>query len=95
MVHVTKTDGNPIPASAQNLYLSYYVKYHMFTNDLFRSAVNYLAAYRIALRLKSLDKATLADLDSNRTKLSINPDGFLKEYKSILRRIRVPSAGGV
>jgi hypothetical protein len=55
-----------------------------------REAVAYLASHKAIIAFKSLDKATLADLQSNRETES---NRFLKRYEDLIEQIGFPMIG--
>jgi hypothetical protein len=75
--------------------ITYRVKSYNFTEQLFKKAVVYLASHEVILRFNELDKATLADLNSNKPVILANPDRMREKYKETVRRIKKIKVGGV
>ena len=89
------TDGiTPLPSTTQWVHPYYWVEYETYNSALFKKAVCYLAAYKCILRFQELDKATQADLESNRRMLNDHADRIWKEYRNIMRMISRPNIGG-
>lgn len=90
------TDGiTAIPSTQCGVYISYRIHTSRFQDHLFRKAVTYLASHEVVLKFHELDKATLADLDTNRPVILANPDRMKKKYKESLNKIKFRSYGGV
>ena len=94
-VTITQTSGVAIPATAKGIYLTYHTKPITFNQTLFRKAVAYLAAHEIILRFRETDRTTIADLNSNRPIVLAHPDRMLKQFKSLVRKLKTPRIGGV
>lgn len=95
-ITVTQNDGvTAIPNTNQGVYISYWTRYKTWQLRLFRSAVEYLAAHEVVLRFDELDRATLADLQSNKQVFLADPNRLEKEYLKSMEDIRQPSFGGV
>ena len=92
---VTKRDGTAIPSTAQGLYLTYYTKSCSYTTDLFRQAVEYLAAHKCLLRFGELERASSADLTAAQNIKYVNPNRMWNQYKKLMKQISVPLIGGV
>jgi hypothetical protein len=90
IVALTDPLGNPLPADTRSLQLTYYSESPTYHQDLMREAVAYLAAHKALIAFKSLDKATLADLQSNRSNES---QRFLKRYEDLIEQIGHPMIG--
>jgi len=90
IVKLTDVFGNPFPADTRSLQLTYYSQSPTYNQDLMREAVAYLAAYRMAIAFQALNKATLADLQTNR---GMSYDIFLKKYQDLMERIGFPNIG--
>lgn len=84
-----------IPSTAKGIYLNYYSRTGAYTDDLFREAVEYLAAHRVILRFGELERATNADLASAQNIKYVNPNRMWKQYKKTIREIYKPMIGGV
>lgn len=93
-VEITQKGGAAIPNTAQWVRASYHTKWESFNLRLFKKAVLYLAAHECILRFQELDRATLADIMSNKTVILADPNRMKKEYISIIRKIRKPRFGG-
>lgn len=90
------SDGvTPIPAAYAWVKLEYWTRTKGWTEDLMREAIEYLAAHKILLRLGELERATSADLVAAQNIKYVNPARMMKEYKRILRKIKLPPVGGV
>jgi len=90
IVKLTDVLGNPLPADTRSLQLTYYSQSPTYNQDLMHEAVAYLAAHKALIAFKSLDKATLADLQSNRANES---QRFLKRYEDLVEQIGHPMIG--
>ena len=94
-IHITQTDGTALPSDLRKLIVHYWSRSEDFDWQLFYEAVEYLAAYRLLIRLQSLESTTLADVNSNGWRLNNQAKKMLEEYKRIIRKIRVPVMGGI
>lgn len=92
-ITITQLDGTAIPSSMKWVRINYYIEWRTYNERLFRFAVAYLAAYKCIESFKALDKATLADLDSNRQDIYINKNRMEKEYKKTIKKIKKPVIG--
>ena len=90
---ITQLDGTPIPNSNCLVKISYYTKWRTFNMDIFKSAVAFLAAHKCITRFKELDKATLADLHSNKIVILDDRNRMEKAYKKAMRKISRPVIG--
>jgi hypothetical protein len=90
IVKLLTSTGNPIPASIQAAYVTYYSEVNTFDIDLMHEAVAYLTAYKIWIAFKSLDKATLSDLQSNR---ALDGNKFYERYTELVEMIGFPMIG--
>lgn len=92
-ITVTQLDGSAIPSSAQWVKLNYYTEWYTYDSELFIKAVAYLAAHKAIIRFQELDKATMADLYSNREMISSHLKRMEIEYKKVMRKISRPKVG--
>ena len=92
---ITQLGGGAIPSTAKGIYLKYYVKMPNYSDDLFKDAVNYLAAHKVLVRFGELERASTADLNSAQNIKYVSPERMYKEYRRILRLIRKPPISGV
>jgi hypothetical protein len=90
VVALTDLSGNPLPADTRALKITYYSESPTYNQDLMREAVAYLAAHKMAIAFKALDKATLSDLGSNRAS---DYNRFLRKYEELIERIGFPAIG--
>lgn len=90
VVALTDLSGNPLPSDTKALKITYYTESPTYNQALMREAVAYLAAHKALIAFKSLDKATLADLQSNRANES---QRFLKRYEDLVEQIGFPMIG--
>jgi hypothetical protein len=90
VVALTNLAGSPLPSDTRALKITYYSESPNYNQDLMREAVAYLAAHKAIIAFKSLDKATLADLQSNRETES---NRFLKRYEDLIEQIGFPMIG--
>jgi hypothetical protein len=90
VVALTDLAGNPLPSDTRALKITYYSESPNYNQDLMREAVAYLASHKAIIAFKSLDKATLADLQSNRETES---NRFLKRYEDLIEQIGFPMIG--
>lgn len=93
-VDLKDESGNALCSSIKGIVVTYKTRSATFKSYLFEKAIVYLAAHEIILRFNELDKATLADLDSNKPIILANPDRMLKKYKQIVSKIGEPKIGG-
>jgi hypothetical protein len=90
------TNGiNAIPSAYAWVKLEYWTRTRGWTRDLMHQAIEYLAAHKVLLRLGELERATSADLVAAQNIKYVNPARMYKEYRRILKKIRLPPAGGV
>ena len=94
-VTLTQSDDSPVPNTATACYVTYWIEYETFDSTLLKKAVAYHAAHEIMLQFSNLDKATLADLETNKPIILATPNRMLKKYKTIRDRIRKPVCDGV
>ena len=95
-ISVADSSGNAFSASDTcHVTIYYRIKSRSFSEQMFKKAVVYLASHEIILRFNELDKATLADLNSNRPIVLANPDRMYKKYKQTLKAIKKIKVGGV
>jgi len=92
-ITITQLDGTAIPSDAEWVRINYWIEYETYNERMFRFAVAYLAAYKCIEAFKSLDKATAADLDSNRQDIYLNKNRMEKEYKKTIKKIKKPLIG--
>lgn len=93
-ITVTQLDGTAIPTSAEWVRINYYTEYETYDERIFRSAVAYLAAYKCTESFKALDKATVADLRSNKQDVYLNKNRMEKAYKRAMRKVKKPNISG-
>ncbi|RPI86125.1 MAG: hypothetical protein EHM34_00075 [Nitrosopumilales archaeon] len=90
MVTITTGGATPIPADACGIYVKYYTESPTYNKQLMQEAVACLSAYKAAIAFQSLNKATLADLQTNRDMLY---NRFLIRYDQIIEEIGFPNIG--
>jgi len=90
---ITQLDGTPIPNSTCLVKIDYYTKWRTFNDSVFKSAVAFLAAHKCIVRFRELDKATLADLHSNKTVILDERNRMEKAYKTAMKSISKPVIG--
>ena len=90
LVELTDIGGGIVPNGISSAQVTYYSQSQTYNKDLMREAVAYLTAHKALLAFKSLDKATLADMQSNRATES---ERFLKRYEEIIEKIGFPNIG--
>lgn len=93
-ITITQLDGSAIPSDAKWVRLNYWTEWRTYDSEIFKKSVAYLAAHKCIKRFQELDKATLADLDSNRELISANMNRMKEEYLYALNKIRKPLVGG-
>ncbi len=95
-ITITQTDGTAIPSSAKWVKISYYTEWGTYNERKFRMAVAYLAAYKSIQAFKALDKATIADLDSNKYDIEILKDKsrMWKQYQRAIKKVTKPVIDG-
>lgn len=94
-ITILQDDGvTPIPRTQKGVYITYFTEYHTFHAVRFEEAVEYLAAHNIAQRFHETDRATLVDLESNKTIFVTDPNRLKKLYKEAINDIREPICGG-
>jgi len=92
-ITITQLDGTAVPSSAEWVHIKYKSEWTTFDKGLFKNAVAFLAAHECIVRFKELDKATMADLHSNKTVILDDRDRMMKAYKNIMDRIKRPDIG--
>jgi len=93
-ITITQLDGTAIPSSMEWVHLHYWTEWRTYNERLFRLAASYLAAHKCIIRFQELDKATLADLYSNREMINGHLMRMENEYQRTMRKIRKPLIGG-
>lgn len=93
-ITVTQTDGTAIPSSNCGVFITYWAQWKSFQTKLFRDAVSLLAAFEATRRFNQLDRATLADIESNKVVFLADPNRLEKEYYKALNKIMRPMFGG-
>ncbi len=91
---ITQLNGDPIPSTNCGVRINYYLEWRTFSLSVFKSAVAFLAAHKCIVRFAELDKATLADLHSNKIVILHNRTRMEKAYKKAMRKISKPVIGG-
>ena len=92
---IADKDGNALTGEMCNIRYSYRIQSEAFKEQMFKKAVVYLAAHEVVIRFNELDKATLADLQSNSPIVLANPNRMLKQYKKTLKKVKKLKVGGV
>jgi len=92
-ITITQTDGTAIPNNAEWVRINYHTEWETYNERMFRFAVAYLAAYKCIEAFKALDKATMADLHSNKQDIYMNKNRMEKLYKRTMRKIKKPVIG--
>ena len=88
-ITIKQSNGiDPIPADAQNVYVSYYTADEYIPFAVMEDLGTLLTAHMISLRLTSPKKISMADLESNRRFLEIRPTMFYDEYKELIRNYK-------
>ena len=90
LVELTNESDAAFPIDTKWMRVTYSVESPTYNESLMREAVAYLAAYKTMIALKSLDKATLGDLQSNR---SLTEKRFLTRYEDLIEQIGFPMIG--
>ena len=91
---IADKDGNALTGELCNAWYSYRIKSEKFKEQIFKKAVVYLASHEIVLRFNELDKATLADLQSNSPLILATPKRMLQQYKKTLKKCKKLKVGG-
>lgn len=94
LVTLTQLDGSALPSDLKSVKVDYWAEWRTYNERLFRLSVAYLAAHKCIVRFQELDKATLADLYSNREMITRHFDRMMKEYTKAMNKIRRPVVGG-
>jgi len=92
---VTKLDGTAIESTAKGVWFTYHTKSCSYTEDLFRTAVMYLAAHKCILRFGELERASSADLTVAQNIKYVDPSRMYNYYRKIMKQIQTPKLGGV
>lgn len=92
-ITITQLDGTAIPSSYKWVRLNYYTEWRTYNERIFRFAVAYLAAYKCIEASKSLDKATMGDLHSNKQTIYLSKNRMLNQYKKAIRKVKKPVIG--
>jgi len=90
IVELTQISGAAVPSTIKAAMVTYSHQSETYNQALMREAVAYLAAHKALIAFKSLDKATLADLQSNR---ATETQRFLKRYEDLIEQIGFPMIG--
>lgn len=90
---LTQWDGTAIPNDNCGVVINYSTEWRTFNIAIFKSAVAFLAAHKCIVRFKELDKATLADLHSNKIVILDDRNRMEKAYKKAMRKISKPIIG--
>jgi len=94
-IHLYQSDGvTAIPRTQCGVFLTYWTEYHTYNSMNFKEAVEYLSAHKIAQRFHETDRATLVDIQTNKTIFVTDPNRLSQLYKEALSRIREPLCGG-
>ena len=92
---VTQDDGSTaIPSTHNGVRVKYWTKHARWNERLMRKAVTLLASHEVVQRFHELDRATLADMESNKAVFLADPNRLMKLYKRTLDRVRGPMFGG-
>ena len=90
LVQIEQLGAIAIPLSARGIYVKYYTESPSFNKSLMHEAVACLTAYKTAIAFQNLNKATLADLQTNR---GMSYTRFLIRYEQIIDEIGFPNIG--
>ena len=90
----TQTDDTAVPSSNNGVKVTYWVKWGSWSERLLRKATVLLASHEVVQKFNSLDRATLADLQSNTPVLLANPNRLEILYMKTRDKIRQPMCGG-
>lgn len=91
---VTQVDNTAIPSSNRGVKVTYWVKWGSWNERLLRKATVLLASHEVVQKFNELDRATLADLQSNTPVLLANPNRLEILYMKTRDKIRKPMCGG-
>lgn len=91
LVELTDETDSAFPITTKRIQISYSIESPTYDESLMREAVAYLAAYKAMIAMKSLDKATLGDLQSNR---ALTEKRFLTRYEDLIEQIGFPMIDG-
>ena len=95
-INIYQVNGtSPIPSTNKGVYLDYWYEYDSYNEFIFREAVSFLAAHYVNLRFTERDKITLADINSSKPIILLQPNRFLKEYKRLVNLVKKPRITGV
>jgi len=95
-ITITQSDGvSAIPVTNEGVYLDYWNSYSSFNTTLFTQAVNYLTAHNVMLRLKEIDRVTIADVSSNAPVIVKDDYRFYNKYRDIIKKVCRPRIGSI
>jgi hypothetical protein len=90
LVELTCIGGTAVPDTIRNAYVKYWSESFYYDKDIMREAVAYLTAYKVAMTYKSLNKATLADIQINR---ELDAKIFKDKYEELIGSIGFDGIG--
>jgi|GEM_PF-2787647 len=86
---LTDTD-DAVPNTMQRAYVSYYTRSEYYDETIMHEAVAYLTAYKVAMTYKSLNSATMADIQTNR---QLEAKIFKDKYEELIGMIGFNAIG--
>lgn len=92
-VTIEQLDGTALPSDLKWVRLDYKTEWRTYDSSIFRDAVAFLAAHECITRFKELDRATMADLHSNKTVILQDKKRMLKSYTRAMKKIKKPVIG--
>jgi len=92
---VTQLDGTAIPSTANGVWFNYHTESNSYDDNIFRTAVMYLAAHKCILRFGELERASSADLAVAQNIKYVDPMRMYNYYRKLMKIIRVPNISGV
>lgn len=90
LVELTCIGGTAVPADIRKAYVKYWSESKYYDKDIMKEAVAYLTAYKVSMTYKSLDKATLADIQTNR---QLDAEKFKNKYEELIEMIGFSNIG--
>lgn len=92
---IADKDDNALDGTYCKLWYAYRIQAETYREQIFKKAVTYLAAHEVVIRFNELDKATLADIQSNSPIVLANPNRMKNQYKKTIKKCKVFKVGGV
>jgi len=93
-ITITQLNGNAIPSDNKWVHICYHTEWETYNERMFRFAVAYLAAYKCIEAFKALDRATMADLHSNKDSIYASKNRMMNQYRKAIGKVKRPNISG-